>query len=117
MIIQNDSGFLTEGAGFYFQCKGEAMVCPICHEEWVHIEKVEVNRLGEVTVVGSARPVDFVKKDTHARGSIVATYFYCENGHHWKEIREFHEGCVFEDIVRLPDLKDMDELVGELPRE
>ena len=93
------------------------IVCPICNGEWVHIEKVEVNRLGELTVVAGDNPVDFTKEDTHVRGSIVATYFYCENSHHWKEIREFHKGHVFERTIRLPDLKDMDEEPNELSRE
>ena len=92
------------------------IVCPICHEGWVHIEKVEVNRLGELTVVDGDNPVDFATGDAHADGSIVTTYFYCEDGHHWKEIREFHEGKVFEKIIRLLDLKDIAGVTNELPR-
>ena len=81
------------------------IVCPICQWDYVHIEKVEVNRMGKITVVAGHAPVDFVKEDVHERGSSVTTYFFCEGGHRWKEVRQFHKGNVFEEIVRLPGLK------------
>lgn len=89
------------------------ILCPICHWDYVHIEKVEVNRLGEMTIVAGNGPVDFAKENVRGeRGSSVTTYFFCENGHHWKEVRQFHKGNVFEKVIRLPNLEFTDEMSG-----
>ena len=76
------------------------LVCPFCQCDHVHIEKVEVDRMGEITIVDGNNPVDFVTADKHfsplaTAGSSVTTYFFCENGHRWMEVRQFHKGYVF----------------------
>jgi len=96
----------------------ECILCPFCEdgkdsmEIWVHIQAVEIDRLGQVMIIAGGDFVELVKEETHKRGSSVTTYFYCEAGHHWKEIRQFHEGNVFEEIIRLPDLRQKNGIFG-----
>ena len=80
------------------------MLCPICQFEYVHMEGIGVNRMGEIMVVDGNDPVDIFKGEPCGRGSCVVTYFYCEAGHRWKEVRQFNKGNTYEEIVRMPDV-------------
>jgi len=109
------------------ECGEECIICPFCGDRensmriWVHIQAVEIDRLGKVMLIaGCDNPVETVKEEPDERGSSVTTYFFCEAGHHWKEIRHFHEGNVSEEIIRLPDLSQENGIFGwldELPRD
>lgn len=77
------------------------VTCPICDCNYVHIEAVQVNAMGQITTV-SAAGTAVAKGHPSGRGSRVTVGFWCECGHSWEESLQFHEGNTTRDILPTP---------------
>ena len=71
------------------------VTCPACGFHYVHIAGVEVNQGGKAVFVDRKGSHAAGDGPATARGSIVTTTFWCENGHKFEHSLAFHKGEVF----------------------
>ena len=75
--------------------KTEALLkCPYCDFDCVHIQSVEVNRGGEITIIDK----DGTKVKAggaSGRGACIVLTLWCEDGHKWRRSFQFHKGQAF----------------------
>ncbi|WP_420629344.1 hypothetical protein [Candidatus Leptofilum sp.] len=89
------------------------IVCPYCDFEYVHPAKVRVYPVEgdlewEITSKGPAlRDSDAAK---HQRGVTISITFFCESGHSWESVFQFHKGSTFFNVIEVKSDNDLDTL-------
>lgn len=81
--------------------------CPLCNGNCLHLARVEIIQSEYKTTITRSKTVVTVEKPGDARGSIIRTYYWCEQcrKNFYKE-EQFHKGSIFISIVedeRHPD--------------
>ena len=73
--------------------------CPACPSTsdlaiLTHLVRVEVDQGGDVVEVDRNGP-GFLRREPSARGTVVCIDFYCEEGHEFRVIFQFHKGATY----------------------
>jgi hypothetical protein len=72
----------------------EAEHCPLCGDDYTHIEAIRVNAGGRITRI-TQEGTQVSHGEPEGRGAVIETVFWCENGRHkWTRREEFHKGMV-----------------------
>jgi len=69
------------------------ITCPFCDCDCVHMESVQVNRGGELTEIGYDG-TRLRAGSPSGRGARVETTLFCEYGHKWTSVLQFHKGTL-----------------------
>ena len=83
--------------------------CPICPQpahpdySYVHLGAVKVNRGGEMTMVAPEGEITYQYKPI-GRGSEIVIYCWCEGGHTFELVFQFHKGQTFVRAIRDQDV-------------
>jgi len=75
--------------------------CPVCGSDSVHIQGVEVNRGGELTLV-DVHGTHLQAGDPQGRGAKIEIVFWCEENHSWEHLIWFHKGATLIENNILP---------------
>jgi hypothetical protein len=76
--------------------------CPFCGTGYVHMRCVEVARGQEHTVI-DASGTRLMAGAPPGSGASIAILLWCENGHRWWRVLQFHKGQTFWEDQRLLD--------------
>lgn len=71
------------------------MRCPYCESQGVHLQSVEVNRGGEITMI-ELQGTKVRAGEAAGRGVRMEMIFWCEVGHKWRQSLQFHKGTMFQ---------------------
>lgn len=82
------------------------VVCPECGDYFVHIESVQVNQGGEVATVTCTETRVDKNGPKWGRGSRVRITYWCESGHTFSHVFQFHKGVVLADIDKHGDYSE-----------
>ena len=89
------------------------MRCPYCNFDYVHLEALELNRGGQITAIDHTGTT-MRAGEASGRGARVALTFWCESGHRWLVVFQFHKGQVF---IEKKELCGCDSCRSELWRD
>lgn len=81
----------------YWSEFGGCLVCPVCAFEYVHLQDVEVDQgalIATVDASGVRRGARDAEEIGH-RGSIIRLRMWCESGHRFTQVFQFHKGMTF----------------------
>lgn len=82
----------------------QKIVCPECGSDYVHLVGSGVRGQTDLQLV-TGDGLHFVSGlPEDARGSFVVTLFWCEGGHSFARVEQFHKGQTFIALVCLPAL-------------
>lgn len=71
--------------------------CPLCGSDYVHLQAVEVNAGGIVTLIDHQHP--FVRKGPPwGRGALIRIMMWAECGHSWTRQFYFNKGQTWEEV-------------------
>lgn len=78
----------------YWDEFGGCVTCPVCSFEYVHLESVEVDQGPSVATV-DADGCRLAGKPVDLRGSSIRLRMWCESGHAFSQVFQFHKGMTF----------------------
>ena len=92
------------------ESSGQAM-CPACDHEldavMCHLRGVAVNAGGRITVIEGRRGPEQSIGTPEGRGTNIRVSLFCEAGHAFAFVFQFHKGCVSWELQREED-RDVD---------
>jgi hypothetical protein len=98
---------------------GVALTCPTCDTplDNVHLGGLMVDQDGDRVFVRGGGVATNIWPPGRFRGSRVMTAFWCESGHRFALVFQFHKGSTFVQTVDGPDFNAEEECPVELWRD
>lgn len=79
-----------------------AVKCPFCGCDNVHIEKVTVNRGGEITDI-SINGTHLNSGESEGSGAAISIIYWCESFHKWEQKQVYGKGNTYIENIMISD--------------